>query len=414
MALRIHYGWWVAAAGFLVMAACLGLARFSFGALLPPMAQALELSYARQGWLGTGNFIGYLVMVGAAPWLSRRLGPSRAVVLGLGLIAATMAGVGASGEYGAALALYVLTGVGSGAANIPMMALIAAWFARARRGLATGTILAGNGFGIVIAGVLVPLVAAGPEGSWRAGWLFLGGICALIMAVAWLVLRDSPERIGLSPIGAAQSPPPPHVQAAPYRMTGVERRFMIHLGVVYAIFGATYMVYGSFLVTTLVEAFGLSEAAAGGYWSWVGLFSMASGPLFGRISDRLGRKTGLAAALGVQTAAYALAGLNAMGDGNGGSLLAMQVSVGLYGLAAFAIPTVTVATCADQLGANRAASGLAFVTFFFAGGQVVGPAAAGWLADATGDFAASYLLAAALTALGVLLALRLRLVRDRR
>jgi len=55
---RLHYGWIVALVGTLTIFACLGLARFAFGMLLPAMREALGMSYDEMGFLGTANFSG--------------------------------------------------------------------------------------------------------------------------------------------------------------------------------------------------------------------------------------------------------------------------------------------------------------------------------------------------------------------
>jgi MFS family permease len=396
---RLHYGWAVAAAGCLVMFAALGLARFAFGILLPSMAQGLDLSYAQRGYLGTGYFLGYLAMVAAAPRLARRLGNVRSILLGLCLVAATMALLGLAGTYPVALVAYTLTGVGSGAANISMMALVSAWFAKSVRGLAAGLVIAGNGLGIVTSGLVAPAVVA--AGDWRWGWVSLAGLVCVALAAAWLVLRESPGVMGLAPVGeAGRDPAAPPFPAPPPSVPAKERAFLVRLGLVYALFGLTYIIYGTFIVTTLVDEFAFPQAAAGRFWSCVGLFSMFSGALIGKFSDRRGRRLGLAAAFAMQTAAYLLAGL-------GASALPLYLSVGLYGLSAWSVPTVMTAMVADRLGTERMAGGFAFITFFLAAGQVAGPALAGVLADAQGSFQPAYTLSAALTALAVWLALRL-------
>ncbi len=408
---RLHYAWIILGAGFFVLFACLGLARFSFGMLLPPMAEALGLSYAQRGYLGTGYFVGYLAMVGASPWLGRRLGCRGGIALGLGVVAASMGALALAGSYGAALVCYSLTGVGSGAANILMMALTARWFGPLLRGTATGAVIAGNGFGIIVSGFLIPAVtqSLGAGDGWRAGWGVLAGICAAVCAVAWAALRDDPAAMGLSMLG--ETPPPVkeraravaahHAPPADPAARRRERATLLHLGALYFLFGCTYIVYATFIVTTLVDEHGMSGNVAGRFWAWVGLFSLFSGPLFGRISDRMTRRAGFMAVFGTQTAAYLLAGL-------GGGTAALYASIFLYGIAVWAIPTIMSATVADRLGPVRAAGGFAFVTFFFAVGQVIGPTGAGWLADLTGGFTLSYALSAGLTLLGGVLALFLR------
>lgn len=402
----IHYGWVIVATGVLVLFACLGLARFSFGVLLPPMSEALGLTYSQRGALGTGYFIGYLVTVLAAPVASRRFGYRATITFGLALIALTMGLLGAAGGFVPALVLYTITGVGSGAANIPLMALISFWFAASVRGSATGIVLGGNGLGIIFSGFLVPVVAsAAGAAGWRWAWIMLAAVCAVVAVLAGLLLRDDPSAKGLEMIGdhGRSKPAPAHTRG----FSGREKRVLGHLGAIYFLFGATYMVYGTFVVTTMVDELGFGEDAAGRFWAAVGFFGVFSGALFGKLSDSVSRRAGLMGAYALQTAAYLLAGL-------AGSAPPLYFSVVLYGISVFSVPTIMAATVADRLGPVRAATGFAIVTMFFAVGQVLGPIGAGRMADLTGGFSLGYLTTAGMTALAVLLAFFLKPVRERK
>jgi MFS family permease len=223
----------------------------------------------------------------------------------------------------------------------------------------------------------------------------VGVVCVL----AWGLLRNTPADMGLSMIGRmpGQEPSPP---VDP----GGARPFLVHLGCVYFLFGLTYIVYGTFIVTTMIDEYGFGQGLAGTFWSWVGFFSLFSGPVLGRVSDRFGRKAGLVSAYAIQTAAYLLAGLGAPLAGTA----ALYGSVVLYGLAAWSIPTIMTATIADRLGPAGTAKGFAFITFFVAIGQVAAPTLAGWLAEATGGFSLAYTLSGVLTLAAIGLTLRLR------
>jgi MFS family permease len=148
----------------------------------------------------------------------------------------------------------------------------------------------------------------------------------------------------------------------------------------------------------MVREYGFSEAKAGMYWSWAGFFSLFSGLFFGTLSDRIGRKHGLALVFAVQTAAYLLAGLKL---GSTGLLL----SIILYGSAVFAIPAIMAASAGDYLGLSRAATAFATITIFFAAGQTIGPGTAGMIAKASGSFTSAYLMAGAITAVAAVFAL---------
>ena len=393
-----HYGWVIVAIGFSIIFACIGLARYAYTMLLPSMQAGLGLSYDRMGFISTGNFCGYLLSVVLAPRLVRRFGPRSVICMGLAPMALALAAIGGSSGFATPFALYFLVGMGTGFANIPTMVLISQWFHSDRRGMAAGLMIAGNGAAIMLAGFLVPYLnrTFGADG-WRAGWLLLGAI-ALVVAIlaAWLV-RNRPADIGLKPLGRGLPPAPEQLIPRDGRGDGI---LLVRLGVLYMAFGATFMIYGTFIVTTMVREYGFSEAKAGLYWSWVGFFSFFSGVLFGTLSDRIGRRYGLALVFAVQSVAYLLAGLR---PGSAG----LTVSLVLYGLAVFAIPAIMAAAVGDYLGFSRAASAFATITIFFAAGQTVGPSLAGMIAKATGSFSDAYLLAALITSAATIFALYL-------
>jgi MFS family permease len=383
--LPFHYGWAIVAAGTLTVFACIGLGRFALGMLLPSMGQGLELSYAEMGFIGTGNFIGYLAAVLVAGHVAQRRGARATVAAGLFLVAGTMILMGQAGGFLAALLLFVATGVGSGFANVPVMGLVSHWFGRGLRGKAAGFMIVGNGLAIMTAGQLVPAInqAGGAEG-WRWGWMALGGIALLAAAAVAAIVRDDPGELGLEPLGGTPAPVAPAtggpVEAAP-------RGAVAHLGAIYFLFGGTYSIYVTFIVTSLVKEHGYPEDTAGTFWAWVGFLSLFSGPVFGILSDRMGRRAGLIAAFAVQTVAYGLAASKLPGA-------AVILSVSLFGFSSFAVPTIMAAAVGDVLGPARAAKAFGVVTAFFGAGQVVGPAAAGVLAESSGGFASSYGLAA--------------------
>ncbi|MCL5885221.1 MAG: YbfB/YjiJ family MFS transporter [Deltaproteobacteria bacterium] len=375
---------------------CIGLARFAYGMLLPSMAKALALGYDRMGFISTANFAGYMTAVGFAPFVMRRAGSRATVTAGLIVVALGMVALGSASGFVPLLLFYTLTGIGSGLANIPVMVLVSHWFTRSLRGRAAGIMVAGNGVAIVFVGLLVPrLNRALGDAGWRAGWWILGGLSVLVAVAAGLLIRNAPEDIGLKPCGE------PDPAAAPRTGGGAAgRHILAHLGLLYLLFGATYTVYATFAVTSMVAERGLPEASAGRFWSAVGFFSLFSGPLFGSLSDRIGRKWGIGVVFAVQTVAYLLAGLP-LGP------WALAVSVVLFGLAAWSIPSIMAAAAGDYLGSSRAAAGFSAITFCLGGGQVAGPALAGVVAKGTGSFSAGFLMAAGATAAAAILSMLL-------
>ena len=400
-----HYGWVIVGTGALIIIACLGFGRFALGMLLPSMGVSLGLDYAQMGFISTGNFVGYLFAVVLSGLLTARLGARWLIVFGLTLVAGSMVAVSQAHSYLQVLVLYIVTGFGAGAANVPIMALVAHWFERSLRGRAAGFIVSGSGLAIVLSGWMIPAINlhAGAEG-WRWSWMVLGGASLVITVIAGVLIRNRPAELGLQALGDNTGGVSAATVTKPVARSG---RLLAHLGVVYFLFGFTYVIYATFIVTTLVQERGFSETSAGQFWMWVGAISILSGPLFGTLSDRLGRKRALMMVFALHTAAYLLVALR-LPDGF------VYLSIFLWGIGVWSIPSIMAAAVGDYLGAERAAAAFGTITLFFGVGQIVGPGLAGVLADYSGTFAWSFAMAAGMTALAVILSSALQRPGERK
>jgi MFS family permease len=388
--LPFDYGWIIVATGTLTIFASLGLGRFALGMILPSMGSGLGLSYAQLGYVGTANFVGYLAAVIVARPLAARIGSRLLISIALLVVGASMLLMSRTATYAGLVALYCVTGFGSGASNVPMMALVARWFDAARRGRAAGFVAIGSGFAIIASGKVIPHVnrLVGADG-WRTNWMILGLCVTAAAVVALLLLRNAPAG---EPVASAPGASAPR-RVSPSAPPGSGA--VLVLGILYAIFGYTYAIYVTFIVTMLVREKGFAEAVAGQFWSWVGLLSLLSGPVFGTLSDRIGRRRGLVVVFTVQTLAYAMAAADL-------PMVFLYLSVGFFGVAAWSIPTIMVAAVSDHVGAERALGVFGVITFLFGIGQVAGPAMAGMLAERAGSFSSSFYMAAAIAAAGIL------------
>lgn len=398
-----HYGWVVVLTGLLVTIGAHGLGRMSYTIILPAMKDGLAMNYTQLGLLGTGNFIGYLVMALIGGFLAARFGSRIVICLALVLMGVTMFLTSLAQGFGWALAMRLLTGLGNGAAYVPAMALGSAWFAISRRGFATGIVSAGIGGGTMIAGLLAPWIIStyGPDG-WRFAWKYLGGLVLVIAVVAGLLIRGRPEEMGLKQIGAS---PEETVKAAPksssldwgsvYKLPAVW-----FLGLVYFMYGFSYIIYMTFFAAYLVKEMGVTSAQAGQLWAMVGGLSIFCGVIWGAVSDKLGRGHGAALAYVGLAMSYLIF---AWWKSEAGFYL----SVVFFGLTAWSIPTIMAAAAGDQVGPRLAPAGLGFVTIFFGLGQALGPYLGGLLADALKTFTWSFVLAGGISLLGAVLSLAL-------
>ena len=200
------YGWWVVVALFLVgMFGPMG--RHSLTTLAPFIQEELFWTKSQIGMafsihLWVHSFLALLV-----GWMVDHVGTRRVIFFGgfILLIALTL-----FSRVSTLWQLYLFFGVVAAlgvsmTVFVPTQATSRKWFIR-KAGLAGGIIAAAFGVGTAI---LAP-VLTGLAGS--IGWRTTSFICALgfsiiIMLLAWLVIRDTPESMGLHPDGMAEAPP---------------------------------------------------------------------------------------------------------------------------------------------------------------------------------------------------------------
>jgi MFS family permease len=144
----------------------------------------------------------------------------------------------------------------------------------------------------------------------------------------------------------------------------------------------------------------LSGQISGQLWLLVGWLSLTCGFTWSAVSDRWGRKAGLALVYTVHAGSIVLFAV-------AGGAASYIVSSVLFGLSAWSIPAIMAAACGNQVGPRLAPAALSFLTLFFGIGQAVGPHVAGLLADRLGTFVPGLLIAAGAALLGALGALLL-------
>ena len=399
----IHYAWFVLVMATLVVFGSLGLARFGYTMVLPAMQVGLGLDNAGAGGLATANLVGYLALSVIGGALAARFGPRIVIAGGLALAAVCMLLTGLAESFVPAAIWRALTGVGSGASNVPVMGLMAAWFARRRRGLAAGVAVTGSSFALILLGPLVPrlLVAYGEDG-WRVCWFFFGGVTLGLAMLAYVVLRDRPADVGLLPLGATSEEDAGAVGRGGLHWGRVYRSWAVwHVGLIYVAFGFSYIIYVTFFTKYLITEGGYTQAEAGRLFMLVGWFSLLCGLIWGSVSDAIGRKGALIIVYLIHAVAFGLFALWPAPTG-------FTISAILFGLSAWSIPAIVAATCGDLLGARLAPAGLGFVTLFFGIGQAAAPGVAGMVADAAQSFAPALLLAAGVALLGAVGSLLLR------
>lgn len=365
-------------------AVALGLARFAYGLMLPSMRSDLSWSFAQAGAMNTANAVGYLVGALIAAPVIARTGARRAFIAGLGLTALALVGCAASGAFVVLFALRLLAGV-AGAVTFIVGATLAAQLASGgshrRAAVVLGVYFAGGGLGVAVTGLLIPpLLAATGAGGWRWGWVVLGALAFAATAAALPAVRQTPSPARASGAGELAWRPGPIV---------------VTMGA-YALFGAGYIAYVTFIVAFLKgEGAGSGEISA--FWVVLGLAAIAASLAWGPALGRLRGGRGIALAIGV-VALGAL--LPLIWD----SIGAAFASAALFGGSFLIVPTAVTAFARRAYAPYHWTAAIAGLTVVFALGQCLGPVLAGVLSDGPGGVRAGLVLSVAILTAGALLA----------
>jgi predicted MFS family arabinose efflux permease len=379
-------------------AVSLGITRFSYALVLPPMRDDLGWTYALAGGMNTANAVGYLLGALATPALMRRFGAARLLMVGAVLASLFMAGSGFVSAAPALLLQRLLAGIASAWVFVAggLMAARLGEAGSARGGLLLGIYYGGTGFGIVLSALLVPQVlraAADQPHGWAWAW--------------WALALASAAATGLLAWAARAMPVPPATPAAAAVHAPSDgatlRRFGWALAG-YAMFGVGYIGYMTFVIALLREQ-GASTAFVTLFYALLGLACIASSRLWAGLLERHrgGRPQALLnGLLGVATLLPVLSA----------SAPVALASGLLFGAVFLSVVASTTALVRHNLPPARWAQGISAFTVVFALGQIVGPTVTGWISDGPGGLARGLVASAIVLWGGAVLAVRQRPLQE--
>jgi MFS family permease len=348
--------------------------------LLPHFTHEFHLSKRGAGVLVAAYAAGALV--GGIPGgiAAARLGPRRAVLAGLALMGASGFGFAFANGAGTLWAARFLQGAGSGLTWAGAFAWLVAAAPRNRRGELLGTALGVAIFGALFGPVLGAAAAIAGRQAVFASFAGLGLVLAL-----WALRVDgaSAEELSFAALGRALR----------------THRFLSGLGLMVL----PSLLFGMLAVLAPLHlaAAGWGAVAIGAVWLSGAAIETVEAPLIGRLSDRRGRLLPVRVGLAASAAAY----LSLAWAGRPLVYVPLLLAAIASTEVLFAPGLPLIADGADEAGL---AQGLGFgmMNAAWAVGNVVGPAAAGAIAQATSDRVP--LLASAALCVAALLAARRR------
>lgn len=352
----------------IALAVAMGIGRFVYTPILPGMMEGLGLSASDAGLIASANYLGYLAgaVLAAGGWAEGR---ERALMLAALAANAVLAGwMGLTESLAAFLAIRFLAGGASAFVMVFLSTIVFGRLALAGRSDLQALHFGGVGLGIATSGLMTGALFLA-HAQWQAGWIWSG----VISAVGFLAVLGMVERA-------------PRVAGPPVREPRLPKdQALYRIIFAYGLFGFGYIVTATFLVAIIRDA-GAGHLFESAVWLMTGLAALPSVWLWGRLSRRIGAT--ITFAIGCFVEAIGVVASVTMG-GYAGPLIGGVLLGGTF-----------VAVTALGLQAGRALAPdaprrtLAIMTASFGTGQILGPIAAGYLADWTGSFVIPSIVAA--------------------
>jgi MFS family permease len=334
--------------------------------LLPHFVSSYGLSKGAAGVLSAAYAAGVLTASLPSGLVAARFGPRPAALVGVSITAAASFGFAFSDDAWTLGAARLFQGIGSALSWAGALAWLVAAAPRERRGQLIGTTMGAAVFGALLGPVVGAIATVAGVSATFAGIGVLGAGLAVWVAAT------------------------PGVPAQPQAMSELFRRADRRLagGMWLLVLPALLFGVVAVLVPLRLHDGGWGGVAIGAVFLVTAGIETLLNPLLGRFTDRRGRLLPIRVALvasAVVSVCFAVATSPPM-------VAALVVAAGLtYG--AFYTPGMSLLT--DAAERRGIAAGLAFgaMNGAWAAGNVVGPAAGGWLAELGGD-ALPYLLLA--------------------
>jgi MFS family permease len=389
---RVFYGWYVVGAVLVITTAISGFFFYNLSILLAAFVAERGFPVGLASSATATFFIAAGIGGLAAGRLVDRFDVRFFVIGGTLLGTLALASVGTLSATWQLYAFHVVLGAGHGIAGlVPVTTVMARWF-NVYRSLAFSIGTTGLSLGGILVAPLLALAVTqhGLEATapWMALALFLG-----VVPVTLLVLRPSPQAMGLAPDGLAGAE-----ASAARPQPSVSSYDALRSGYFYAV-SASYLFLLGAQVGGIAHLYRLALTRDGAETAALALALMA-------VTSTIGRLIGGALLIKVQARAFALAmmamqavGLLLLAGAEG--RLAIVSSVAVFGLTMGNSLMLHPLLLVERFGAREIGRIYSMSQVLTMGGLAAGPALVGLVYEASGGYAVPFLAIAAATLVGI-------------
>lgn len=288
---RRNYHWLIAAAAFFCVAIAMGLENNLYSLYLIPVTQTLSASRGVFSSAQSVRCMAALVSNLLFGAVCRRFGVRRPLLVCAGLVALSYVQYAVARNVAPFFVGALVFGLGESFLNAAGMAHLAEnWFV-SRRGMVTGMIMAASGVGGAVLGVTLASVIA--RAGWRVSFLMGAGLMALAWMLVLLLVRDTPQELGLRPYEVHEQRRRKRPVAAGRDWQGLPLRKRLRQPCFYLAAGSILLcaicTYGAYpIVTAHLQDQGMSAGFAAAMFSLMMLLLALAKVGVGILSDRMG------------------------------------------------------------------------------------------------------------------------------
>ena len=345
--------------GLLAMLVGIGIARFGYAPLVPALVAAHWFTAAAAFWLGAVNFLGYVIgALGMRSW-HRNIHTRLAVVILMAVTAISL--LASAWNFGVVYAgvWRLLSGVTGGALMVLMGAAVVGRAPAAKRGQVGGITFAGMGVGMTVSSLLLPHLL---HFGLQATWILLGMLSLALTCVV-----------------AAIMPPATLTPAAPASGARALTTPIIFLFAGYALCALGFVPHALFLSSFVAIHLERGVAAGARVAAVLGIAAALGPPILGRLADRFGFLTTLAASYFVMAIAVALPLFS-------GNPILLDISAAGVGAVALGAVVLTSGAVAHMVPPGRLAATWGLATMAYAVMQAACAAGFSSLFHITGSY----------------------------
>ncbi len=393
---RFFYGYVIVILSFLIMIISFGLMD-SYGVFVKPLlndfgwtrastSAAYSLSFLIFGFVG-------ITMGG----LTDKFGPrviltTCGILLGLGYLLMSQV----TSLWQLYLFEGIIVGVGMSALYAPVLSLIARWFVK-RRGLMTGIVLSGLGIGQL---VMPPVISRLIENfDWRFSYVILGIVALLVIVIATQFLKRDPSTMRQVPYGESENKSQVAMDLSKdYSLGEAAKTVQFWLLVIVKFCYGYYMFSIVIHIIPHVTDLGISAVDAANVMAICGAMMVVASFSLGRVIDSIGPRK-------VFILCFAIAFASLLWLLQAKEIWMFYLFAVFFGLANGGNVTADTPMVARLFGLKSIGSIVGISSCAFSVGAALGPIMTGFIFDSTSNYQIAFMVCAAFSVLGVVIAL---------